>query len=1197
MRSEEWGVCSAKCHLQCHLHAQMTTTLHQLTNSPTYQPLVMNIHHSIPFHSITLHSILRPKKGYWNLLDKTWEKKLGRTGNVEANRRLRKEMSVLACPDYRRGKKNQNCIGKAKDPKSELGTLQSECMASVENVTDKCTSVFCSEGSEGRLCARCRRDPSSFQNTYFADNSGTCQKCTGSVTTLVAVLIIALCVALLIIYLAYKFRFVLFQILLPFFSTILDPGKVKVYVSMMQIVGSITWTTGVSWPDPFDTIARTFSLTQLSFVDTVPISCFIKYTFYNELLLSTIGPIVVVIVCLVIKKVMKRHVTTVGSGQGANAPSDKKLKQLVENNKKWRGRTTYLILLLMYFVLPTTSLTITRTFICTKFDDGRSFLNAEYSIECYTPAHSLAMVYAGVMTVVFPLGIPFCFLTLLLHMRGRLCPSASRPEGWRTPGRDGMIKLSDDIKPYRILFGEYRSVRYYAEFFECLRRIMLCCVVAVANWNSAVIRSFVGLVISFFYAIFQGYWMPFENASTNGLAVGVGWQCCFMFFMAFLILSEPFKMDMTVVAIVLTFVTIFLLVLAIFASLKKARRRVEQSVLQQKVKDFQDRVRDIVTVHANITMEDAHVILAKQQAQTLIKQQSLRDLRRQKVKVSQRDGAAEQKDRDDDNQSLQLAKSLPDQGTLLGSVFGGGGGGTGSSGGATNLNLDGGIGIQLSDVKISRKVAPPMKAPRKGSKSFSDDAPLPPSTAIWACMVDGGVEAPYDIELQKELEAKYLIHTSGAGGAFNNRKTHVSFEARGWTYTVDYDTMEQVNERTGARRQMTRTEPDEHDKDEDEDGDSKIRQLKRRGSNMGRRGSTMLANMGQIAQNDTNFMIDLADKIVGSDDTDDTTKKKARKKSAIEKAKEEAANLQPPFPDSLEPRVLLLIKEGQLVQVSRVVTADGVDWCYGMVVSNGEAAEKAAEEALTSESAHTGLDHPDHDEHEINGCELRKNGGWFPAAATAAPTVEEMHYYQERHGGSKAASGALDPPSYWMAAQSLEDHEDMIGAVLYDVPKSDEEYCALEKQFLDTIHGNTHRDVPQTSNAVIVDIKRIENMNLWQSYAAKLNSLNMRAKKENIDTSLYERKYFFHGTNPAVNELIYQQGFNRIFNGKNATFYGKGCYFARDAGYSVAYCAPPNGSKDPHRLFMCRVAVGEYCVGKKDAPVPDVRTILKFYTS
>lgn len=275
--------------------------------------------------------------------------------------------------------------------------------------------------------------------------------------------------------------------------------------------------------------------------------------------------------------------------------------------------------------------------------------------------------------------------------------------------------------------------------------------------------------------------MPFENASTNGLAVGVGWQCCFMFFMAFLILSEPFKMDMTVVAIVLTFVTIFLLVLAIFASLKKARRRVEQSVLQQKVKDFQDRVRDIVTVHADITMEVAHVILAKQQAQTLIKKQSMRDLHGQKD--SPKDGAAEQKDRDDNNQSLQLAPR--DSGTLLGSLLGGGG--DGSSGGATNL--DG--GIQLGDVKVSNQTVSskrmtPMKAPRKkGSKSFADDAPLPPSAraatndtpppsaAVWACVVDGGVEAPYDMDLQRELEAKYMIHTSGAGGAFNNRKTRV----------------------------------------------------------------------------------------------------------------------------------------------------------------------------------------------------------------------------------------------------------------------------------------------------------------------------------------------------------------------------------------------------------------------------------------
>jgi hypothetical protein len=40
--------------------------------------------------------------------------------------------------------------------------------------------------------------------------------------------------------------------------------------------------------------------------------------------------------------------------------------------------------------------------------------------------------------------------------------------------------------------------------------------------------------------------------------------------------------------------------------------------------------------------------------------------------------------------------------------------------------------------------------------------------------------------------------------------------------------------------------------------------------------------------------------------------------------------------------------------------------------------------------------------------------------------------------------------------------------------------------------------------------------------------------QEGKDSSLYERKYYFHGTNPAVNELIYQQGFNRSFAGPSA---------------------------------------------------------------
>ena len=49
----------------------------------------------------------------------------------------------------------------------------------------------------------------------------------------------------------------------------------------------------------------------------------------------------------------------------------------------------------------------------------------------------------------------------------------------------------------------------------------------------------------------------------------------------------------------------------------------------------------------------------------------------------------------------------------------------------------------------------------------------------------------------------------------------------------------------------------------------------------------------------------------------------------------------------------------------------------------------------------------------------------------------------------------------------------------------------------------------------------------------------------------YERVWLFHGTDLDTIPKILQQGFNRSFAGKNATVYGVGVYFARDA--SCAY--------------------------------------------
>ena len=53
--------------------------------------------------------------------------------------------------------------------------------------------------------------------------------------------------------------------------------------------------------------------------------------------------------------------------------------------------------------------------------------------------------------------------------------------------------------------------------------------------------------------------------------------------------------------------------------------------------------------------------------------------------------------------------------------------------------------------------------------------------------------------------------------------------------------------------------------------------------------------------------------------------------------------------------------------------------------------------------------------------------------------------------------------------------------------------------------------------------------------------------------------------------------------------YGKGVYFARDASYSAypTYSVPD--SQGQQYIMACKVVVGEYCPGTRDALTPDIR--------
>jgi hypothetical protein len=247
----------------------------------------------------------------------------------------------------------------------------------------------------------------------------------------------------------------------------------------------------------------------------------------------------------------------------------------------------------------------------------------------------------------------------------------------------------------------------------------------------------------------------------------------------------------------------------------------------------------------------------------------------------------------------------------------------------------------------------------------------------------------------------------------------------------------------------------------------------------------------------------------------------------------------------------LVLYKGQLLQASKV-RADG--WAFGKVVLD-----------VMDERPPIGVDG------------MSTQAGWFPLSKTETPSAEHFAELHKMMGGGEGASNALKPPDTW---ESL---KDPMAPELKVVPDG------AEKQAVVDDFTKTLKHVPSLR---VVEVQRIQNMSMWQSYAVKRETVIKREKDESkgaAGTSRFERAWLFHGTAEETVPKIVEMGFNRAFCGKNATKYGKGVYFARDAEYSARKTYSPPNKDGVQHMFVCRIVVGEYCLGKEDALTPDVR--------
>ncbi len=137
------------------------------------------------------------------------------------------------------------------------------------------------------------------------------------------------------------------------------------------------------------------------------------------------------------------------------------------------------------------------------------------------------------------------------------------------------------------------------------------------------------------------------------------------------------------------------------------------------------------------------------------------------------------------------------------------------------------------------------------------------------------------------------------------------------------------------------------------------------------------------------------------------------------------------------------------------------------------------------------------------------------------------------------------------------------------VPAGSSEYTFVQTEFEKT-----------AKDFAIVRVERVQNKILWTRYCIGRETMNT------LGPGRARQMHLFHGTKADSVAKINVQGFNRTFSGQNATLYGKGVYFAVQAGYSAQDIYSPPDAAGLRRMYLALVSVGDCCKGNRDEPVP-----------
>ncbi|CAN0353583.1 unnamed protein product [Ectocarpus sp. 6 AP-2014] len=339
--------------------------------------------------------------------------------------------------------------------------------------------AFCHQGYEGPYCSVCSEG-------YAVSLVFTCTKCVddrGGIALLVVVGVFVLGAAIVLyMHLVLEETDGASRGVIHRLTERLPLQSMKIVVVVWQIVSQFASVANVTYPDVYQRFLDAVNVLNFDVLWIPSAGCVVEVDFHGRLLVSTIGPLVALALLVMTYTVAKRR----------NYGSEVALQRVGQKHMS-------MILLISFLVYSSVSAMVFQTFACEELDNGVKYLRADYRIECDSLEHRAFQVFAGVMILVYPVGIPLFYAHLLYKNRGVL------------QSEDTVIReTSPQVQPISDLWMPYKPGWFYYELIECLRRMSLTGVVVFIYPNTAA-QVAVTLVIAFAFALLSERLAPYVS--------------------------------------------------------------------------------------------------------------------------------------------------------------------------------------------------------------------------------------------------------------------------------------------------------------------------------------------------------------------------------------------------------------------------------------------------------------------------------------------------------------------------------------------------------------------------------------------------------------------------------------------------------------------------------------------------------------